>query len=183
MDIQFNCPHCDQHLVVDSSGAGETIPCPTCLQTIFVPFKNKEQKFAEPQLPATNSQQNLELDRIRNSARHLVEAHWRNFLILVDIDKQKAMEAPYTFQATINTMMEHMPASDAFLFNQVIEEERDKLSNEYWKNPAALKARLRVVNQTPAFTHNRNSMDDLIVRTAVRATIWESIWAIFRLFR
>jgi hypothetical protein len=183
MDIHFSCSHCEQNLVVDSAGAGETISCPACFQTIFVPLEDKGQKHTEPQLPVATSQQNAELDKIRYSARNLVESHWRNFLAMVDVNKRKALEAPYAFEATINTMMEHMPAPDASLFRSVIEEERDKLTKEYWSNPAALKARLGVINQTATHTYNRHSLDDLVVRTAVRATIWESIWAIFRLFR
>jgi DNA-directed RNA polymerase subunit RPC12/RpoP len=37
MDISFKCPHCDQELEVDSSGAGSTIECPACSNTITVP--------------------------------------------------------------------------------------------------------------------------------------------------
>jgi hypothetical protein len=37
MDIVFKCPHCDQELEVDSSGAGSSIECPACARTISVP--------------------------------------------------------------------------------------------------------------------------------------------------
>jgi len=37
MDIIFKCPHCDQELEVDASGAGSKIECPACSQTITVP--------------------------------------------------------------------------------------------------------------------------------------------------
>jgi DNA-directed RNA polymerase subunit RPC12/RpoP len=37
MDISFKCPNCDQELEVDSSGAGSTIECPSCSNTITVP--------------------------------------------------------------------------------------------------------------------------------------------------
>ena len=37
MDIHFICPKCQQSLVVDRAGAGETIPCPKCEQTIYGP--------------------------------------------------------------------------------------------------------------------------------------------------
>ena len=37
MDIIFNCPHCEQEMAVDSSGAGSEIPCPACGQKITIP--------------------------------------------------------------------------------------------------------------------------------------------------
>ncbi len=37
MDISFKCPNCDQELEVDASGAGSTITCPSCNNTITVP--------------------------------------------------------------------------------------------------------------------------------------------------
>ena len=37
MDIVFNCPHCEQELAVDSTGAGSEIQCPSCNETITIP--------------------------------------------------------------------------------------------------------------------------------------------------
>ncbi len=37
MDIKFECQACDQPVVVDSCGAGETVSCPTCGATISIP--------------------------------------------------------------------------------------------------------------------------------------------------
>jgi DNA-directed RNA polymerase subunit RPC12/RpoP len=37
MDIAFKCPHCDQELEVDASGAGSSIECPACNRSITVP--------------------------------------------------------------------------------------------------------------------------------------------------
>ena len=37
MDITFKCPHCDQELEVDASGAGSNIECPSCGRSIMVP--------------------------------------------------------------------------------------------------------------------------------------------------
>jgi DNA-directed RNA polymerase subunit RPC12/RpoP len=37
MDISFKCPICDQELEVDASGAGSSIECPSCSNTIMVP--------------------------------------------------------------------------------------------------------------------------------------------------
>src|SRR5262249_25095823 len=38
MDISFNCPHCNQHLAVDESGAGMTVSCPNCNERIVIPL-------------------------------------------------------------------------------------------------------------------------------------------------
>ena len=40
MDIVFNCPHCEQELAVDSSGAGSEIQCPSCGEKIMIPAGN-----------------------------------------------------------------------------------------------------------------------------------------------
>ena len=37
MDVIFNCPHCEQELAVDASGAGTEIECPSCRETITIP--------------------------------------------------------------------------------------------------------------------------------------------------
>jgi len=37
MDLIFKCPHCEQELEVDAGGAGSSIQCPSCLNTITVP--------------------------------------------------------------------------------------------------------------------------------------------------
>jgi DNA-directed RNA polymerase subunit RPC12/RpoP len=37
MDIIFNCPHCEQEMSIDSSGAGTEIQCPSCGQKITIP--------------------------------------------------------------------------------------------------------------------------------------------------
>jgi DNA-directed RNA polymerase subunit RPC12/RpoP len=47
MDIVFNCPHCEQELAVDNSGAGSEIQCPSCGEQILIP--------SEPAASATES--------------------------------------------------------------------------------------------------------------------------------
>ncbi|MCX6908363.1 MAG: tetratricopeptide repeat protein [Verrucomicrobia bacterium] len=36
-DIEFDCPYCAQHLVVDGQGAGLDVPCPRCSKPITIP--------------------------------------------------------------------------------------------------------------------------------------------------
>lgn len=37
-DIPFNCPHCGKSLVIDYRGAGLTIPCSDCGESVVVPI-------------------------------------------------------------------------------------------------------------------------------------------------
>ena len=37
MDVIFDCPHCEQELEVDASGAGSEIECPSCSEKISIP--------------------------------------------------------------------------------------------------------------------------------------------------
>jgi hypothetical protein len=37
MDISFDCPRCNQHLAVDTAGAGLTVNCPSCNEQIEIP--------------------------------------------------------------------------------------------------------------------------------------------------
>jgi len=72
------------------------------------------------------------------------------------------------------------------MFLRAIEEERDLLFNEYRRNPDALKRRLGLgpVNRSNLVVHHqRQSIGEMAVRTAVRATIWETVISIFRAFR
>jgi DNA-directed RNA polymerase subunit RPC12/RpoP len=73
MDIVFNCPHCEQELAVDNSGAGSEIQCPSCGEKIMIPAA------ATPPIPesgppgaATGSQAS---HTISSSAAAKVEMH------------------------------------------------------------------------------------------------------------
>lgn len=37
MDLSFNCPNCNQEMVVDSSGAGSEVECPACNAKFQIP--------------------------------------------------------------------------------------------------------------------------------------------------
>ena len=122
---------------------------------------------------------------MRNSARLTVEDHWRNFFTLVHIDKRKAVETMKSFDDTIKMLTASMPEPDASFFRHTIEAEREKIMDEYERNPDELKARLGLTNQVSSSTRsqNRQGLGDLAVRTVVRATIWQSIRSIFSSFR
>lgn len=52
MDIIFDCPHCDQELAVDSSGAGTEIECPSCGETITIPRESTKAASTSQEAPA-----------------------------------------------------------------------------------------------------------------------------------
>ncbi len=70
MDIVFNCPNCEQELAVDSSGAGSSLECPTCHETITVPGTSAPAPAASD-VPALS----LAASPISTSAAAKVEMH------------------------------------------------------------------------------------------------------------
>jgi DNA-directed RNA polymerase subunit RPC12/RpoP len=40
MDISFHCANCGQHILIDESGAGMKVDCPSCKQSLIVPIKS-----------------------------------------------------------------------------------------------------------------------------------------------
>lgn len=68
MDIIFDCPNCQQELVVDSAGAGTEIDCPACGETITIP---RQSTKAAPEMPPLTGPVNP----ITASAAAKVEKH------------------------------------------------------------------------------------------------------------
>lgn len=69
MDIIFDCPHCDQELAVDSSGAGTEIECPSCGETIMIPKESTKAASAPEETPVPG------LSAIASSAAAKVTMH------------------------------------------------------------------------------------------------------------
>lgn len=53
-DLEFNCPKCDGHLVVDEVGAGKQVKCPDCGAPIVIPLK-QPQKIDTPSFQPLSS--------------------------------------------------------------------------------------------------------------------------------
>jgi len=70
MDIIFDCPNCQQELVVDSSGAGTEIDCPACGETITIP--RQSTKAASEAAVAAGGQP---INPIASSAAAKIEKH------------------------------------------------------------------------------------------------------------
>jgi hypothetical protein len=48
MDIKVSCPHCGQHLVVDSAATGQQTSCPSCAHVFTIPAVARVVPSAEP---------------------------------------------------------------------------------------------------------------------------------------
>lgn len=86
MDIHFNCEKCQQHLVIDETGAGMTMPCPKCRTVLTVPrqsnvlaatsegdgVRQKESVALSPRLFDLNIEQILENWDVCHALRELI---------------------------------------------------------------------------------------------------------------
>jgi len=70
MDIIFNCPHCEQEMAVDSSGAGSEVQCPACGQKITIPSAPTPPAAEASATPATGASHS-----ISSSAAAKIEMH------------------------------------------------------------------------------------------------------------
>ena len=84
MDIHFHCEKCQQHLVIDETGAGMTTPCPKCGTMLTVPTSsqvaslnteagaNRESPVSAPRLFDLNIEQILENWEVCHAIRELI---------------------------------------------------------------------------------------------------------------
>lgn len=113
----------------------------------------------------------------------MVEDHWRGFLSSGSEETSRMMIL--RFDDRIRAMAFTMSGDQGDVFLAVIDEERELLANEYQRGPDALKARLGLGPRQAAVVvrGSRQDLGDVAVRTAVRATVWQGIRELFRLFR
>jgi hypothetical protein len=125
------------------------------------------------------------IDRV--AIRSMVEDFWRSFISVAVDNPQIGLQSIQHFDKRIQSIAAVMEPERSTLYLQTVEEERDKLFQEYNRNPDGLKCRLGLSAPrpvpAPVVHHQRQSMGEMAVRTAVRATVWESVISVFRLFR
>jgi hypothetical protein len=119
--------------------------------------------------------------------RQVVEDHWRAVLTAAwSGDTGKADKLTDELERNVTYWCESFP-QHANLAKAILKRERDKLELEYYRNPDMFRLRLGLPSpQQPAPTvvvQERSNLGDLVVRTAVRATVWETVRSIFRAFR
>lgn len=74
-DVLFNCPHCDQELEVDASGAGTEIQCPACQEPIVIPSRTEAAEQGHPSSEETGGVGAK--NPIETSAEKQVERHFQ----------------------------------------------------------------------------------------------------------
>ena len=124
----------------------------------------------------------------RSAITSFVEDYWRTLIPAMQTGGASAFsEVADRFEERVKQVAATMEPLAAASFTQQVESERERLMSEYKSNPVALKKRLGIgmgIDATPRYAGpSTNSLGNLAVRTVVRATIWESIWSIFRAFR
>ncbi|WP_438396421.1 hypothetical protein [Caballeronia sp. DA-9] len=113
----------------------------------------------------------------------MVEENWRQ-LLTFGAQGSQAMGAAVVkrFDEKIEKQAATLDPAGSKEFLAAVEEERDRLFDEYSSSPDALKKRLGVNVAAPASRNhsNRQGMGETVVKTAVRASIWAAIFALFR---
>ena len=91
MDITFKCPHCEQELAVDVSGAGSEIECPSCGEKIVIPAQSSppRQQPSNPSPAAEGGKSGAHhpVNAMASSAAAKVEMHLK---VPVSSDKPTA---------------------------------------------------------------------------------------------
>jgi hypothetical protein len=85
----------------------------------------------------------------------------------------------------VDAIVALMPPEQARIFLQVFEEEHTLFFEEHQRDPDASYRRLGLQMTStphipPPIRYQRQGIGELAVRTAVRATIWELIFSLFR---
>jgi hypothetical protein len=124
----------------------------------------------------------------RQVIRELVEDYWRTLIPATQAGgAAQFMQVSQEFETRINATAAALDPVEGAAFLQAVDAERQSIASEYEANPAAVKRRLGVplgvdAPQVAAAAVGAD-LAGVAVRTAVRATVWEGIWAIFRAFR
>jgi hypothetical protein len=123
----------------------------------------------------------------RSIVSGMVEDYWRAYIPAGQTGgMEAALEISQRFEERVEQTAQLMEPLEAAAFRQAVEAERERLIQEYTADPAAMKLRLGINLGIDAPTQRRrgsSGLGELAVRTAVRATVWESIWALFRAAR
>jgi hypothetical protein len=125
----------------------------------------------------------------RATVTGMVEDYWRSRISAAQHGGvQSILESVAVFEKRIAQVAAALPPIEGAAFLQAVDADREKLLAEYEANPIAFKQRLGIELGVDGPAHGfrsskRQGLGELAVRTVVRATIWESIWSLFRLGR
>jgi hypothetical protein len=118
----------------------------------------------------------------RATVRAMAENYWRaKFAVRHQQSQKQEREMAFQFTDQVNALAASMPADQAQEFQRMIGEERDALIDEKERDQAAFQRRLGVPPAPPPVTrYHRQGIGEMAVRTAVRASIWTTIFRLFR---
>jgi hypothetical protein len=132
-----------------------------------------------PKTPAQLFEENFPDAEIRD----MVESFWRAFLAISNENPSLSLEVGHRFETKINEIAAGLGGEYQALFIAAVEQHRERLLQEYQADHAAFRRRLGVAPPPQLGANGGASLGEVAVRTAVRATVWESIRAVFRAFR
>jgi len=120
----------------------------------------------------------------RDVIRGMVEDYWRTIIqAMQNGGMADFQEIGSRFEQRIAQTAALLPPIEAAAFIQTVDAEREKMMAEYKTDPVSLKNRLGLalgIDAPAHHTYQRQGIGEMAVRTAVRATIWEVIWKLFR---
>ena len=97
------------------------------------------------------------------------------------------MQIAHRFDADVEARANQMGPARAQAYKNAVEEQSTIIFEQYKRDPNAARRRLGLPPSRKhaqiARSSQQQSMGDLVVRTAVRATVWNSVASLFRLFR
>jgi hypothetical protein len=118
----------------------------------------------------------------RAAVRKMVEDHMREVLRVRGYHKRAQnvtlIDQMYArFANQVDALIDSMPPEQGKEFDQMCAEEMHLIRVELQQDPVACARRLGVL---PGRVNQRQGIGEMAVRTAVRATIWDVIWRLFR---
>jgi hypothetical protein len=125
--------------------------------------------------------EHISVDRAKIKA--MIEDHWRSYLGITGQYLQSAHELSDRFAEDLDATTSLMPPEQGQEFNEVFNEELNNFMDEYRRNPAAVEQHLGLREHSTRPSCHQASLADVAVRKAFRATVWDSVDSLLRLFR
>lgn len=121
----------------------------------------------------------------RASVRAMCEDHYRLMISVARNtgNQQECLNTIRRFDQRIQTTAESMEPHSAAAFLKAVDEERTVLADEHERDPNGLKQRLGLGAFVDGQPSRSNGLAELAVRTAVRATVWDTVRMLFRFLR
>lgn len=123
----------------------------------------------------------------RDLITSMVEDYWRTYVPAAQRGSANdAFQAREQFEDRIQQTAVALSPIERAAFLQFVDSERNRLLDEYEADPAGLKRRLGIglgADQPPRRASGGSRLGQVAAETAVRATVWQGIRALFSSFR